>query len=117
MGAHTFQSTIGGKKLEPNAAYKELCAEALHRHGHDAYNGSISTTSGFVMVFLPKGRSLQKLIDDICEGQHPDYRHIEKWGPAGCLQLKGKALTDWRKANGLAGTRANAYVFFGWAAS
>jgi hypothetical protein len=117
MGAHTFQIVQGGKGLTPNAAYKNLVDTALFENGHDAYNGTISTTSGYVLVDLPKGRKLQKLIDDICERRHPAYRHIEKWGPAGCIELKGAALTKWRKAHALNGTRARAFVFFGWAAS
>ena len=114
MGSHTFGNTIGGKKMTPNEAYKTLCDDALHEHGHDAYNGTISTTSGFVLVALPPRKELHKFIFDLLEEED---RQIQKWGPAGCIELRGKALTDWKRNNGLAGTRARAFTFFGWAAS
>ena len=117
MGAHTFTATMGGKRMTPNEAYDALVLDAKHQHGHDPYNGTISTTSGYAIVDLPKGRSMDKLIRDILDAKHPDYQHIAKWGPAGCIELRGKALRDWKAAHGLEGTRARAYVFFGWAAS
>ena len=116
MGAHTFTQTHGGKKLEPRDAYAQLVNEAIHDSGHDPYNGTISTTSGFVMVDCGKRRP-KTMIREICDHKNSDYSHIEKWGPAGCIELKGSNLRDWKARNGLSGTRARAYVFFGWAAS
>jgi len=113
VGSHTFQATIGGKGLTAAKAYEGLVAEAEREYGTDPYNGTISTTTGFVMVDIGR-RRVNNIITDILE----DDRHeIRKWGPAGCIALKGAWLTRWRKRNGLAGTRAKAYVFFGHAVS
>lgn len=113
MGACTFTNTIGGKGMDPNTAYKELCRQAQYDHGHDPYNGTISTTSGYVIVTVAKGRSIDKVIDEeLMGGDSP----VQKWGPAGCIEMRGKALTEWKRDHGLAGTRARAFVFFGWAA-
>lgn len=117
MGAHTFINNAIGKKLTASDAYNELVADALHSDGHDAYNGTISTTSGFVMVDLPTGRRADVLIDHILSGKSAAHRNIEKWGPAGCIEIKGKALTDLKKRRGLSGTRARGFIFFGWASS
>ena len=113
MGAHTFQETIGGKGMTASEAYTALVDQALYESGHDAYNGTISTTSGFVRI-EPGRRRVRTVIREILEDEE---NQVRKWGPAGCIELKGAALTRWRKRNGLAGTRAKAYVFFGWAAS
>lgn len=112
MGATTFSATIDGKGMLPNDAYAALVEQARHDHGHDPYNGSISTTSGYVMVH-PGRRPIAKVINEILSDE---TSHICKWGPAGCVELKGKALSDWRKRHGLSGTRARAYTFFGVAA-
>lgn len=113
MGSHTFQVTVGGKKMTPNEGYRELVEAAQHNHGHDAYNGSISTTSGFVMV--DKGK---KRLETVVRGVLDDEgSHIRKWGPAGCIELSGEQLKRWKRQHGLERTRARAFLFFGWAAS
>jgi hypothetical protein len=48
MGAHDFTTTSLGKS--PADAYNRASEEALYEYGHDAYNGTISTTNGFVDV-------------------------------------------------------------------
>ena len=112
MGAHTFTVTFGGKGVSAADAYQALVSEAEREFGTNPYSGTIATTTGFVMV--EKGRRrLNTVIREILEN---DRSVICKRGPAGCIALSGAALTDWRKRRGLAGTRAKAYVFFGWAA-
>jgi hypothetical protein len=113
MGSHTFQQTIGGKKMTAEEGYRELVDNALHEYGHDPYNGTISTTNGFVLV--EQGRKqLETAMRDELNRQAYDVR---KWGPAGCIELRGSQLTRWRRQHGLARTRARAFLFFGWAAS
>lgn len=114
MGAHTFYISIGGVKMDPAAAYQAAVDEALYEHGADAYNGTISTTSGFRLVTVGEF-PLQDTIDDILDH---DKHGIEKWGRAGVIELKGTALKDWKRLNGLAGKRnVRAYILFGWASS
>lgn len=115
MGAHTFQTTIAGKKLLPNDAYDALVKQAQHEHGHDPYNGTISTTSGYVMLHPPKGCQLDVFIRRVLEDG--DGSPVQKWGPAGCIEVTGAKATAIKKAHGLDGTRARAYIFIGWAAS
>lgn len=118
MGAHTFQHTILGKGLQAQTAYNQLVAEALHQEGHDPYNGTISTTDGYMMVYVTHGKRHKKLINRILNGKGlPLHKDIRKWGPAGCIELKGAALSLVKKDTKHAGTRDRGYVFFGWAAS
>ena len=48
MGATDFATTAYGKTAAD--AYRSACEDALHENGHDPYNGTISTTSGFVEI-------------------------------------------------------------------
>jgi hypothetical protein len=113
MGSHTFRQTVGGKQMMPRDAYATLVQRARDEYGDNSYNGTIATTSGFVMVDAGR-RRIDTVINEILKDESSN---IQKWGPAGCIELKGTKLTEWRKRNGLAGTRARAYAFFGWAAS
>lgn len=45
MGATDFTNVYRGP-LSMTEAYSELVSQALWEHGHDPYNGTISTTSG-----------------------------------------------------------------------
>ena len=113
MGSHTFQEQIGGKGMTSETAYQALVQQAEHQYGCNPYNGTISTTSGFIVV--DKGRRRARtVIEEILRDSSSD---IVKWGPAGCIALSGAALTRWRKQHGLAGSRARAFVFFGHATS
>lgn len=114
MGAHTFTFSIGGKGMTPEKAYGDAVDAATYSQGHDAYNGTISTCSGFMLLKPPPRVDVHDYIDRELMNRHGP---IQKWGPAGCIELKGKPLTEWRAANSLKGTRARAFTFFGWAAS
>jgi len=113
MGAHTFHITIGGKGMDEGKAYASACRDAQYEHGHDGYNGTISTTNGIVKFEAGKRRP-ENVIREILDREDSV---VEKWGPAGCIEMKGAELKRWKAANGLKGTRARAFHFFGWAAS
>ena len=115
MGSHTFQNTIGGVNLTPPDAYHALVEEAIVEHGRDAYNGTISTTQGLLMVKAEPDK-IQEVIDRILED---DNHTVQKWGAAGCIELTGSAMKNWRaERNYLKGKHGvRAYVFFGWACS
>lgn len=94
-GASTFYVLI---KNHPSmeSAYRAAVSEARLQHGWDPYNGTISTTDGFIEKFPPTtsidSKKFRKWMDD-----QLDY--AEKWGPAFGVTLPGKK-----------------YFFFGWAA-
>ena len=44
MGAHSFLHKI--VTSDAKGTYEHLVKEAYYYHGHDSYNGTISTTSG-----------------------------------------------------------------------
>lgn len=46
MGASLIVITARGASMED--AYRNAVEDAVHEHGNDSYNGTISTTSGFV---------------------------------------------------------------------
>lgn len=115
MGSHTFRVDLGGVRLTPQDAYNELVEAAQWEYGKDAYNGSISTTQGLFMV-KAEPNEISKVIEKILDD---DSHTVEKWGPAGCIELTGSALESWKRSRsdlrGKHGVRA--YMFFGWAAS
>tara|TARA_R110002110_G_scaffold145190_6_gene334599 strand:- start:2254 stop:2535 length:282 start_codon:yes stop_codon:yes gene_type:complete len=48
MGAHSFYVAYEANNAEQ--AYNALVQQAIYNHGHDPYNGTISTTDGFRMI-------------------------------------------------------------------
>lgn len=52
MGAHDFQTSSTGENA--SKAYRNACEQATFEHGHDPYNGTISTTSSFRMYQTPE---------------------------------------------------------------
>lgn len=114
MGSHTFQQTIGDINLTPPDAYDKLVEAAQWEHGHDVYNGTISTTQGLLMIKAEPDK-VQEVIDSILETDHPT---VAKWGAAGCIELTGSAMKNWERTHGFRGKHGvRAYVFFGWACS
>jgi hypothetical protein len=96
MGADQFSVVSKGKNAEE--AFSAAVRRAQYDHGHAGYTGTIAEKDAFVMIDLPEGPDAksyaEKLIDDL------DGRVVDKWGPAGCIDL----------GNGK-------YLFFGWASS
>jgi len=66
MGAHDFEADGYGKTVEE--AYRDCVEQAMYDCGHDPYNGTISTTQGFVHIPLEEGESEQdwstRILDD-----------------------------------------------------
>ena len=48
MGASNFETISFGKTVDE--AYRNACEEATWECGHDAYNGTISTTQGYSVI-------------------------------------------------------------------
>jgi len=158
MGASDFRTVATGKDVAD--AYRNAVESATYEHGHDPYNGTISTTHGYAVVPAVKGLTYDQQIDLIWKveaygvperpairrsftsewdrREHKENRKtyqrwermtpierqaiqraaasIEKWGPALCIEVTGKAAVDLKKARGRAGTRDRVFAFFGLAA-
>jgi len=96
MGAHNFQDQAFGETADE--AYKDAVDSAYYEYGHDAYNGTISTTSGYAIIPLEEGESIDewslRVIDDPC---------VSKWNDCACVRDPEEGSTLWH--------------FAGWAAS
>ena len=117
MGATNFSDFVVIKG-DASDAYRDACEEANAYNGHqDGYSGDIQTTSGFRMLTdHPRfgTKAFNKWEDDIIMN---DKYGIEKWGSAGCVEVKGAALKRIKERRGLKGKKGyRAFYFFGWAA-
>lgn len=97
MGAETFM--VKGKGKNAAEAFETAREKAFYDYGHAGYTGSIAEKHSFTMIPFngetsEAGRFAEDLIDK------GDRRIDDKWGPAGCIDLK----------NG-------EFLFFGWASS
>jgi hypothetical protein len=111
MGACNFDITGYGSSMSD--AYKNLVDDALHSSGHNAYNGTISTTSGFAdktdrfNALLGSKRKTQKLIYScIVDWELEAEEATEKWGACWGTKLPDPKETKKRQK----------YHFCGWAA-
>jgi hypothetical protein len=132
MGACEFSNLSFGKNA--NEAYRTAVINAECENGYDGYNGTISTTSGFVEMALPSKMVAPKVFVELVFGAMDEdwkvpsqYRKFERWvrraarviekrGECVCFELTGDRAAKLKAKNGLKGTRAKAYVFVGLAA-
>ena len=108
MGACDFQEVSYGKDL--NDAFNRAFERANYEHGHDAYNGTISTTSlkGIDHNAPRYGtKAFYKYID-----ARYDTDGIKKW-ECYAVEVKGKALKEYRKRHHLERRKIKVYYFFG----
>ncbi|NKS56250.1 hypothetical protein GS504_01305 [Rhodococcus hoagii] len=81
MGATSFENHTYSTS-DADAAYEELTHAANFEHGHDPYNGTISTTEGFHVVHkapMTLGQAYQHMTANI--------ERADKWGPALAVPL------------------------------
>lgn len=107
MGAHNFATVATGRTME--AAYRSACEEATYEHGHDSYNGTISTTRGAILKTLPgkcTAAAIRRFEDEATE-------RTEKWGACWAVELS-LSMSKKRFPNLTRGHRA--FLFVGWAA-
>lgn len=93
-GATTFFIGSHGKNMQD--AYNNAVQDAIIMYGNDPYNGTISTTEGFIEVYPPNNDPRSKEFRDWVRSE--SINNAEKWGPALGVNL----------GNG-------EYLFFGWA--
>ncbi|WP_329431326.1 hypothetical protein OG339_48015 (plasmid) [Streptosporangium sp. NBC_01495] len=83
MGAHNFTTYVPGVDVE--AAYCSAVAEAIADRGHSSYNGTISTTDGY-LVLGDTPIPLQEALDQHASVMDNEPR-IEKRGPCGAIPV------------------------------
>jgi len=113
MGAHFQQDFAIGRFKNAGEAYNKLVEEAEYEHGHDAYNGTISTSDGFKMVKEhPRygTKKFWKFVNDTMDGT--------KFSIWNCIEIKGAMLKRMKEQEGYKGKRnIRAFFFWGLAAS
>jgi len=108
MGAIDKTDFAIGKFKNAEEAYIECCAEAHFQYGHDAYNGTISTSDGFRIIKKHPRYNTQKFwkfVDDTMDGT--------KFSIWNCIEIKGTMLKRMKEQEGLKGKR-NIRAFFFW---
>ena len=132
MGAHNLSDRAVGKTMRE--AYDSAVSNAEYNHGHDPYNGTISTTEGFT----DKTRELTKLMARKREGSVKftvnvgngfGFKQIDKhfkdmtedeWHKQCVNDWEEEAWDNtekWEEVWGaLSNKKTNLYIFAGWAA-
>ena len=113
MGAEIFQNYSDGK--DAATAYKKAVEMALYYHGHGGYSGTIAEKGGYVRFECPSGIKATQLMNwaehcsykieylkDVPEKHRQLVANMavvfdDKWGPAVCIELRGKELADERE--------------------
>jgi len=91
MGAEQFWTKAKGKTAQ--VAFQDAVEKAQYEHGHAGYTGTIAEKLSFEEFPLPKEKSLDAYMEELMDGELED-----KWGPAGCIEIK-----------------PGEFIFFGWA--
>jgi len=100
MGAHDFHAQSYG--VTADEAYKDAVDQAHYDYGHDAYNGTISTTSGFVLIPLNEGETIDEWAGRVIEDDR-----VRKWDDCACVADPDTPIENGRSL----------WNFAGWAAS
>jgi hypothetical protein len=115
MGACDYENVVIGKYKDASEAFRYVVNEARYYHGHGGYTGTIAEKGDFRMITLPPRKDPYKYADELMDS---DSQVNDKWGPANCIEIKGKRLKELRERNNLKGKRGiKAFLFFGWASS
>lgn len=133
MGAAQFTTIAVGK--DAKEAFASATSDARYMSGHGGYTGTIAEKSDFCLFTLRDdiGVRVSQIAnwaldyrgsDDSMRPEVPAALRgtvaaigrgvMDKWGPAGCIEVKGQAADYYRKDHNLsADTRV--FYFFGWA--
>jgi hypothetical protein len=79
-----------------------------------SYRGSYGP-DGEMVYYVPVQKKLPPAVLEWVQRVHPKVQ--DKWGPAGCIEVTGKAAQEYRKRAGLKGRKGKVFVFFGLASS
>jgi hypothetical protein len=109
MGATNFGDLAVGRYKNASDAYNDLVEDAEHEHGHDPYNGTISTTQGFE-TYQGNPRYGTKSFDS-WEDKITDS--INKYDCC-CVEITGAVLKRLKENRGYKGKKnIKAFYFFG----
>lgn len=103
MGANVFFETGYGNTARE--AFNSALEDSQYENGHGGYSGTLAEKSTFIVIPFDMDGDVEPMDfaeDLIDEG---DRRIDDKWGPAGCLEMKSDR-------EGL-----RKFLFFGWASS
>lgn len=112
MGTCNFKVFGIGKDV--NDAFNKAVSNALYEHGHDSYNGTISTTSFCADITKDMPRYGTKAFSKALDKKF-DSGGIEKWD-CYAVEVKGAELKTYRERHGLQRKRIRLFLFFGLAA-
>jgi hypothetical protein len=84
MGSTSFFDTYQVPGTTAAQAYQALVSDAVSQYGHDGYNGTISTTSGFVMHSVTPMTVQQA--EEVAE-KAADENRYNKWDACGAVPL------------------------------
>jgi hypothetical protein len=93
MGACEYFDIEFGKT--PEDAYLAAVDEAHYMYGHDTYAGTIGQSSGYLVIDVPKGWSIQD-VQDLAWYQRDSVGWGEQIQP---LPVRRKFATDWERTN------------------
>ncbi|MFW6016038.1 MAG: hypothetical protein ACOCRK_06335 [bacterium] len=84
MGATDFYQVYEGKNAEE--AFNKAVKDAQYYHGTSGYTGTIAEKYSFIEISLPEGKDPREYAEDLVYNEDP--RINDKWGPAGCIEIK-----------------------------
>jgi hypothetical protein len=111
MGADNFEVFKIGRFKTVNEAFEFAVEDALYEHGHDSYNGTISTTSFCGTEKAPRygTKAFEHWIAKRLET-------VDKWD-CYAVEITGAVLKRLKATHGLKGRKGiRAFVFYGVAA-
>jgi len=113
MGAQEFSVYAVAKT--PQDAFRKAQREADDYYGHrEGYSGQINSKHEFVVVPYEKykGREAEKVAWELVE---QNWRGLDdKWGPAGCIEIKTDKASRIKKSEGVSGKKGyKVYYLFG----
>lgn len=101
MGGCTFNDVVSGENARD--AFNTVTEQARWENGHGGYTGTIAEKRDFILMDVSDAKREELVKTGWVEWSPDDplwARVGDKWGPAGCIDLK-----DGR------------FLFFGWASS
>lgn len=110
MGAHNIADHGTGRTM--GEAYRDAVESSEYMHGHDSYNGTISTTGGFRDMSRKLGArqtdaAIERWFDDA-------WNNTDKWGKVWGAEL---SLAQSKKREPTLKRGHRVYIFAGWGAS
>jgi|11_taG_2_1085331.scaffolds.fasta_scaffold00138_5 hypothetical protein len=100
MGSSTFYLSTSAENA--SQAFSNLVFEAKHDYGSAGYTGTIAEKEYYTMA---SSEPLEISAADSLAANLLNTRYSDKYGPAGCIELKKEHSAQLKK-----------FLFFGWAA-